>query len=72
MIIVVRFLLDDGSVQRGELVNPYEIVDRQVKIHDHVDGFVDILVTDFDGTAYIFQTHISCVAHISAKEVVPV
>lgn len=68
--IAVRFLLDDGSVQQGELVNPFHIEGNHVVVRDHLAGVIDIVVTDFDGTPYATQVHISRVSAMR-EEVVP-
>lgn len=63
MLLAVRFLLEDGTVQQGELVNPFRVEGSQVLVEER-DGQIDVLVSDFDGTFYATSVHMSRVASI--------
>lgn len=62
-LTVVRFLLDDGSLQRGELVSPHTFKGRVADIESNEDGMVDVLVADGDDF-YDFSVHISRIASV--------
>lgn len=68
-VIVVRFLLEDGSVQRGELISPYQVdAYGAIWCEFENDDDIDVLVADYD-TWYVFRVSLSKVASLNAAAV---
>jgi len=68
MLVKIRFLLEDGSAQQGELISPVERVDEaNSEVETFGDNEVDILVAD-GFTWYATRVHISRISDM--REVV--
>lgn len=69
MLVVVRFLLDNGTAQRGELINPVIREGGMAAIDALNEEEVSVLVAE-GSTFFVFRVPMTRVC--SMKEVVPV
>lgn len=71
--IGVRFVDEDGTVQAGELINPFRVSGGQVIIEEYVgDAEVDVMIPAGSlATERIARTHISRVSAMFPCEGIP-